>query len=93
MRLILSSSAISFTAYKNFGKPADDKDFFRAYAMTEAGNVRDAEILRLTKMDVHSLGRWRVNGILPHIDAWYDAFEITNDAKLYIEKEKRVRVW
>lgn len=84
---------ISFTAYKNFGAPGDDRDFFRAYAMTEAGNIRDAEILRLTKVDEHPLSRWRVNGILPHIDAWYDAFEITQSDKLFIGGKKRVRVW
>ncbi len=84
---------IAFTAYKNFGKPADDKNFFIAYAMTEAGNVRDDEILRLTKMDEHSLSRWRVNGILPHIDAWYDAFGITPDDKMYIAPNARVRIW
>ncbi len=91
---------IAFTAYKNFGKSiADngellpDQRFFLAYAMTEAKNIRDAEILRLTKMDEHSLGRWRVNGILPHIDAWYDAFRITAGDTMYIAPSERVRIW
>ncbi|MFQ6778273.1 MAG: M13 family metallopeptidase, partial [Alphaproteobacteria bacterium] len=91
---------ISYTAYKNFGEPSDvvnglspDMRFFIAYSMTEAGNIRDAEILRRTKTDEHSLSRWRVNGILPHIDAWYDAFNVTEKNKLYIAPEKRVKIW
>ncbi len=91
---------ISFTAYKKFGDKTNDVGaltpdmrFFVAYAGTWAQNMRDAEALRLTKMDEHSLGYNRVNGILPHIDAWYDAFGITPDDKMYIAPEKRVRLW
>ncbi|MDR2562340.1 MAG: M13 family metallopeptidase [Prevotellaceae bacterium] len=67
--------------------------FFLSYATIWAGNVRDAEILRLTKSDPHSLGRWRVNGALPHIDAWYTAFDVKETNKMYIPKEKRVAIW
>ena len=91
---------ISYTAYKNFATPSETVDgltpeqrFFIAYAMTEAGNIRDSEILRRTKTDPHSLSRWRVNGILPHIDAWYDAFNVKPENKMYIAPEKRVKIW
>lgn len=55
--------------------------------------MRDAEILRLTKIDPHSLGKWRVNGALPHIDAWYDAFDIKESNAMYLPKEKRASIW
>ena len=91
---------IAYTAYTNFGTPGETVDgltdkqrFFIAYAMTEAGNIRDAEILRRTKTDEHSLSRWRVNGILPHIDAWYDAFDVTDKNKLYVAPSNRVKIW
>lgn len=91
---------ISYTAYKNFGTPSNtidsltpDMRFFIAYAGAWASNIRDAEALRLTKTNEHSLARNRVNGILPHIDAWYDAFNVTDKNKLYIEPEKRVKLW
>lgn len=91
---------VAYTAYKNFGIQSDtinnitpDMRFFIAYAMTEAGNIRDAEILRRTKTDEHSLSRWRVNGILPHIDAWYDAFHVNETNKLYIAPANRVKIW
>jgi putative endopeptidase len=67
--------------------------FFLAYATVWAGNIRNAEILRLTKMDTHSLGKWRVNGALPQIDAWYDAFDVTPENAMYAPKEKRVAIW
>ncbi|MCM1293994.1 MAG: M13 family metallopeptidase [Muribaculaceae bacterium] len=91
---------ISYTAFDNFGDKTNDvaglspqMRFFIAYAGTWAQNMRDAEALRLTKMDEHSLGHNRVNGILPHIDAWYNAFNVTSDNKMYITPEQRVRLW
>ena len=70
-----------------------EQRFFLSYATLWGGNVRDAEILRLTKIDPHSLGKWRVNGALPHIDAWYDAFDIQETNALYLPKEKRASIW
>lgn len=67
--------------------------FFLSYANLWAGNVRDAEILRLTKIDPHSLGKWRVDGALPHIDAWYEAFSIQPSDPMYLPKEKRASIW
>lgn len=91
---------IAYTAYKNFGEKSEnamnmtpDQRFFVAYAMTEASNITDDALLRQTKTNEHSLSRWRVNGILPHVDAWYDAFGIKADEKMYIAPENRVNLW
>ncbi len=94
---------VSWQAYQNSLKGKEtpvpvagftnSQRFFIGYATVWAGNIRDAEILNLTKMDSHSLGRWRVNGALPHIDAWYNAFGVTESNKLYVPKEKRVAIW
>jgi putative endopeptidase len=94
---------VSWQAYQNTlsGKssPApvdgftDAQRFFIAYATVWAGNIRDEEILRLTKIDPHALGQWRVNGALPQIDAWYDAFNVTPENTLFIPTEKRVAIW
>lgn len=91
---------VAYTAYKNFGTQTNtvenltpDMRFFIAYAGVWAQNIRDADALRLTKTDEHSLARWRVNGILPHIDAWYDAFGITKTDKLYLAPEQRIKLW
>ena len=91
---------IAYTAYKNFGTPSEtlgtltaDKRFFIAYANAWATNSRTENDIRLTKTDEHSLPVNRVNGILPHIDAWYDAFDVTPDMKMYIAPASRVKLW
>lgn len=93
---------VAYQAYKNATADAPLKDiegftadqrFFMAYSGVWAGNIRDEEIRRRTKTDPHSLGRYRINGTLPHIDAWYEAFGVTPDNKLYIEPEKRAHIW
>jgi len=67
--------------------------FFLSYANLWAGNVRDEEIVRLTKIDPHSLGKWRVNGALPHISAWYEAFGITEKDAMYLPEKERASIW
>ena len=67
--------------------------FFLAYANVWAANIRPEEILQRTKSDPHSLGRWRVNGALPQINAWYEAWNITPESPMYIAPEKRVSIW
>ena len=93
---------VAWYAYKNATKRQQlpvidgltaDQRFFLAYAGVWAANIRDAEIRNRTKSDPHSLGRWRVNGALPHIDAWYDAFGVKEGDKMFIPKEKRLSLW
>jgi len=91
---------VAYTAFTNFGNRSETIDsltdaqrFFIAYAMTEASNIRDDAALAQTKTNEHSLSRWRVNGILPHIDAWYDAFGVTDKNKMYVIPEQRVKIW
>ena len=67
--------------------------FFIAYACTWAENCTDETILQQTKSDEHSLSRLRVNGALPHIDEWYEAFGITEQDSMYIAPANRVRIW
>ena len=93
---------VAYYAYKNATKNnllpvidglTADQRFFLAYAGVWAGNITEAEIRNRTKSDPHSLGRWRVNGALPHIDMWYDVFGIKEGDKMYISKEKRLSLW
>ena len=93
---------VAYAAFKNATKnkplPVIDgltpeQRFFLAYAGVWAGNITEAEIRNRTKSDPHSLGRWRVNGALPHIDAWYEAFGVKPGDKMYIPKEQRLPLW
>jgi putative endopeptidase len=70
-----------------------EQRFFLSYANVWAGNIRPEEILSLTKSDPHSLGKWRVNGALPHIAAWYDAFGIKGTDPMFLNADKRVSIW
>ena len=67
--------------------------FFLAYAGVWAGNIREKEIQRLTTSDVHSLGRWRVNGTLPHIAEFVDAWGVKEGNAMWLAPEKRVTLW
>ena len=70
-----------------------EQRFYLAYANVWAGNIRDEQIRLLTQMDVHSLGRWRVNAALPHINGWNEAFGIQEGDPMYLAPEKRASIW
>ncbi len=93
---------VAFNAYKNATKDAPlktidgltpDQRFFLAYAGVWAANITEEEIRQLTKMDPHSLGEWRVNGALPHINAWYEAFNVKSGDKMYLPENERLKLW
>ena len=56
-------------------------------------NITDQEIRNRVKRDPHSLGEWRVNGALPHIDAWYKAFNVKKGDKMYLPENQRLELW
>ena len=94
---------ISYQAYMNTLKgkerPADidgfthEQRFYIGYANLWAQNVRPQEIIRRTKTDVHSLGKWRVNGALRNIDGFYEAFGIKEGDAMYMAPEERINIW
>lgn len=93
---------ISYQALQNATKnaPLAEKDgltpeqrFFLAYSNVWAGNIRPEEILVRTKSDPHSLGKWRVNGALPQIGAWYEAFDVKEGDPMFVPADKRVYIW
>ncbi len=93
---------VSFQAFKNATKEAPlpvidgftpEQRFFLAYANVWGQNIRDEEIRKRVKSDPHELGKWRVDGQLPHIDAWYDAFGITEQDPMFVPKAERVTIW
>ncbi|PID94458.1 MAG: peptidase M13 [Bacteroidetes bacterium] len=70
-----------------------EQRFFLAYAHVWGQNIRDEEILHRTKVDVHSLGVFRVNGPLPNMPEFYEAFGIVEGDPMYLEESKRVFIW
>ena len=70
-----------------------DQRFYLGYATLWAQNIRDEEIVRRTKMDPHSLGKWRVNAALKNIDTFYKAFDVKEGDAMYMQPADRVNIW
>ena len=70
-----------------------EQRFFLAYAHLWAQNVRDEEKLRLTKVDVHSLGRYRILGPLKNMPEFYQAFQVTANDDMFLPENERVVIW
>jgi putative endopeptidase len=91
---------ISFQAFKTANTQKEkidgftpDQRFFLAYGHIWGQNTRDKEIQRRTKEDVHSLGRFRVLGPLQNLPEFYAAFDVKPGQKMYLEPEKRAKIW
>lgn len=92
---------VAYTAYHNAlngeGETIDgftpDQRFYLSYANVWAGNIRDAEILRRTQIDPHSLGKWRVNASLRNIAPFFKAFSIQEGDPMFRPAEERVIIW
>lgn len=93
---------VSFNAFKNATKEkplktldgfTPEQRFFIAYAGVWGQNITEEEIRNRVKTDPHSLGKWRVNGALPHINAWYEAFGVKKNNKLFIPESERLQLW
>lgn len=93
---------VSYTAFKKTpqGQSSDlidgltpDQRFYLGYAGVWAGNIRDEEILRRTKTDPHSLGRWRVNATLRNLEPFFTAFNIKEGDPMWLAPEDRVTIW
>lgn len=98
----LGGIEIAYSAYKRSlgGEPAPVIDgytgsqrFFLAYAQNWRMKSRDESIIARLKSGVHSPAQFRVLGVLPNVDAWYDAFDVTREQDMYIPPEERVRIW
>ena len=82
------------------GKPAPviggltgDQRVFLGWAQAWAGKAKPEAILQQTIGDPHSFRKFRTNGVVRNIDAWYKAFGVKPGDALYIPPEKRARIW
>lgn len=93
---------IAFRAFRNLMKTkklpvidgfTPEQRFFLAWGRVWAANTSDEMTDYLLKVDPHSPNKARVNAALPHIDAWYDAFNVKKSDKMYVPKSKRAHIW
>jgi putative endopeptidase len=95
--LNISYNALMVSYDGNTPEPIDGfnyaQRFFLGYASVWRQNIRDEELMKRLKEDVHSPGDARVNIPPFNMDAFIDAFDITPDNKLYIPVEERAYIW
>ena len=70
-----------------------DQRFFIAYARTYRDKVREELARALLEGDSHAPSRYRVNGVVRNMDAWYAAFNVEPGDRLYLTPKDRVRIW
>jgi putative endopeptidase len=97
----LAGVAAAYDAYRTAiaGKSAPeqngftpDQQFFIAFGQDWGAKVRDAALRRQILTDSHAPGRYRASTVR-NIDAWYTAFNVTPEEKLYLAPSERVRIW
>lgn len=71
----------------------NEQRFFLGYATLWGQNIRPEEIRRRTKIDPHSLGKWRVNAALRNIAPFYAAFDIKEGDLMFMAPADRVVIW
>jgi len=98
----LGGISMAYTAYQLSlgGKPAPvidgltgDQRFFLSWGQIWKGKYRDQALLNLIKTNPHSPSQYRANGPLRNFDPWYQAFGVKPGDAMYLEPEKRVRIW
>jgi putative endopeptidase len=70
-----------------------DQRFFLSWAQAWRSLMRDARLRTQVMSDPHSPPKFRVNGVVRNMDAWYAAFDIKPDAQLYLAPDERVKIW
>jgi putative endopeptidase len=70
-----------------------DQRVFLGWAQVWRTKSRPDALKQQTAADSHSPARFRVDGPLRNVDAWYDAFGVKPADKLYLKPEDRVRIW
>jgi putative endopeptidase len=67
--------------------------FFIAWAQGWRGKGRDTEVIRRLALDPHSPEEFRCNAVVRNIDAFHQAFDLTEDDDLWLDEDARVRIW
>lgn len=69
------------------------KKLFYNYAKIWRQNIRNKELKKRIQIDPHSPAVWRVNGILPNINEFYNVFGISEKDMLFIKEKNRAIIW
>ena len=98
----LGGVVIALDAYRASlkGKPAPvidgltgEQRVLLGWAQAWRGKLRDDAVRRQVVSDPHSPRQYRVNGVMRNIDAWYDAFKVKAEDRMFVDPKGRVRIW
>ncbi len=89
--------ALAVEALERSTTPAKFKtalpDLFVNFARCECGATRLERAIELAKTDPHPPSAFRVNCVVCHIDAFYEAYGVTKTDKLYLSPSQRAHIW
>jgi len=99
----LGGLEVAYAAYRRYvakhGEPpvidglTGDQRFFIAYGYSWETKQREGALRSQLLSNEHSPAKYRVNGVVRNVDAWYKAFNVQPGDKLYLPPEKRVHIW
>ncbi|MEX0341752.1 MAG: M13 family metallopeptidase [Erythrobacter sp.] len=98
----LGGLSMAYRAYKLATKDKEvpvidgltgDQRFFLAWAQVWRGQYREDALRSQIRQGPHSPTKYRTNGIVRNMDAWYEAFNVTPEDDLYLPPEERIRIW
>jgi len=70
-----------------------DQRFFLGWAQVWRNLYTEDALRAQLVQGPHSPPRYRINGVVRNLDAWYEAFGVTEEHELYLPPEQRVRIW
>jgi endothelin-converting enzyme/putative endopeptidase len=99
----LSGLEVAYAAYRRYvakhGEPpvidglTGDQRFFIAYGYSWETKQREGALRSQLLTNEHSPAKYRVNGVVRNLDAWYKAFNVQPGDKLYLPPDQRVHIW
>lgn len=73
--------------------PSQTKELFISFARCECSHARPERLIELAKIDPHPPSRFRVNCVVCHNNAFYDAYDLQPTDKLYLPPDQRAHIW
>ena len=99
----LGGLSMAYEAFKTYSPQAMNKDkidgftpdqrFFLSWAQVWRANMRSESEAQQVLLDPHSPGKYRANGPLTNIQAFYDVFNVKPGDKMYKEPVNRAKIW
>ena len=99
----LGGLEVAYSAYRRYvakhGEPpvidglTGDQRFFIAYGYSWETKQREGALRSQLLTNEHSPAKYRVNGVVRNMDAWYKAFNVQPGDRMYLPPEQRVHIW